>query len=218
MSTITINASQRLFVLPSGRGLSCLGFDVTFKRLRQFAELLGLATPKEADIGTLAQYHQYEEAQRAYIATKPTATLFEPGTPLKVQALLESYRQAGDRVRLFFGDTETGRDWLEEYDVLGTVGRSMGPLRVPLLIARARDNGGGAISTACILRMVDSRSKVEVYRHPSYQAPEFKLQPSTQKGYSSAVAVNGSVHANFKSAAKAEKWIAFMQGTRMTRN
>ncbi|KWT98083.1 MULTISPECIES: hypothetical protein [unclassified Variovorax] len=218
MSTITINASQRLFVLPSGRGFSCLGFDVTFKRLRQFASLLGLASPNEADIGTLAQYQLYEAAQSAYIATKPTTTLFDPDTPVKVQAVLEAYRQHGGRLRLFMGDALTGRDWLEEHDVIGTVGRSMGPIRAPLLISRRNSHGGGAILTACIVRIIDVASKQELYRHPAYRVPNLVRHASKEPGYAASVSVDGELQASFKSDAKADKWIAFMQGHRMTPN
>ena len=58
------------------------------------------------------------------------------------------------RVRLFLGDPETGRDWGEENDVTGYVGRSTGPSKVPLLLATRRSMGGGAILVDCVLRML----------------------------------------------------------------
>lgn len=214
MTAITLNQDQRLFMLDSGDGFSCLGFDVVFKRLRQYAEMLGLAEPKYAEIGTKNQLEQYLKAEQAYISTKPTETLFDPGTPVAVRAYLEAYRRAGGSVRLFLGDPATGRDWLEENDVYGTIGRSMGPIKVPLLIEKG-ECGGGAILTANILRIVDGRSRKEVYRHASYQEPRFKLVATNIRTHPIGVQVDGKPHARFKTSAQADNWIAFMRGERM---
>lgn len=127
MSAVTLNAEQRLFVLPQSGGYSCLGFDVVFKRLVQFAKLLGRALPNPEGIGKLEQYQEYRLAEKAYIATNPKETLYDPDTPLAVQSCLESYRKSRAPVRLFFGNPDTGKEWLEENDVYGTIGRSMGP-------------------------------------------------------------------------------------------
>ena len=60
------------------------------------------------------------------------------------------------RLHISLGDTATGLDWLEENDVCGYVGRSMGPIKVPLLIANRRSLGGGAILDHCIVRIRES--------------------------------------------------------------
>lgn len=39
------------------------------------------------------------------------------GTDVKVARILEQSRLTGQRIRIFYGDVETGRDWLDEYDV-----------------------------------------------------------------------------------------------------
>lgn len=214
MSNMTINADQRLFVLRSGDGFSCLGFDVVFKRLKQYAQLLRRPLPEPADIGTPAQYQQYLEAESAYIATRPTQTFFDADTPLVVQALLEAYRKSGAPVRVFLGDAQTGRDWMEEHDVVGTIGRSMGPIKIPLLVPKGEDGGCGLL-TANIVRLVDIGSLREVYRHPSYHLPDFNIVPETQeKGFVEAVVVRGAVHARFRKAGQAAKWVQFMQGQR----
>lgn len=216
MSNMTINAEQRLFVLKSGGGFTCLGFDVVFKRLKQYAQLLRRPQPNVAEIGTPAQYQQYLEAENAYIATRPTNTFFDPDTPAAVQTLLEAYRKSGKPLRVFLGNAETGRDWLEEFDVVGSIGRSMGPLKVPLLVAKGAD-GGGALLTANIVRLVDATSLREVYRHPAYHLPEFDILPCTDtKGYAEMVQVQGQVHARFRKEGQAAKWVEFMQGKRKT--
>jgi hypothetical protein len=166
-------------------------------------------------IGQMAQYNQYLEAEQAYIATKPQDTFYSAETPVKVRALLEAYRKTGAKVRVFMGDPVTGRDWLEENDVIGKIGRSMGPIKIPLLCA-PRSDGGMAMSTECILRLVDVESKFEVYRHPLYKMPEFKIVSGPMEGYPFEVTVNDSVHARFAGEASAQAWVAFMRGERMT--
>jgi hypothetical protein len=168
MQSVTLNAEQRLFVLKSGHGFSCLGFDVAFSRLAQYAELLGRPAPSKTDVGTAKQYEQYREMERDYIATNPKDTFFEAETPLVLRHVLESVRVLGTSIRVFFGDPLTGRDWLNEYDVLGKVGRSTGHIRIPLLVS-AGATGGGALMTSQILRVLDVKTKGELYRHPLYQ-------------------------------------------------
>jgi hypothetical protein len=72
-------------------------------------------------------------------------THFHTETPPAVRRILESARQSGTRLRVFYGDAKTGAPWLEESDVLGRIGRSMGPVRVPLILARANSSGGPAL-------------------------------------------------------------------------
>jgi hypothetical protein len=215
MNAVTINDTQRLFVLKSTGGYSCLGFDVVFKRLSQYANALGRALPSITGIGKIEQYQEYLVAESAYIATNPKNTFFDADTPAQVQSCLEFYRISKVPVRLFYGNAETGKDWLEENDVYGTIGRSMGPIKVPLLIAKGAA-GGGAILTTRILRIVDGATNQEVYRHSNYQAPVFTSQKSDVSGYQQEVLADGVVVARFKDEAKANAWTAFMQGIRMT--
>lgn len=215
MSAVTLNAEQRLFVINAGGGYTCLGFDVVFKRLAQYASLLKLNKPSAAQVGTMEQYKQYLEAERAYIDSKPTQTLYDPETPTAVSSLLETYRQDGSPLRVFYGDTKTGRDWMEEHDVYGKVGRSCGPIKVALLVPSGA-NGGSAILTACIVRMVDGRTKREVYRHPQYHMKDLTLHQGTYPKLPFEVHADLEVHARFSSAIKRHNWIEFMNGRRMT--
>jgi hypothetical protein len=58
---VTINAEQRLFVIPCGGGFSCLGFDVAEKR--RVAYLAWLKHPvAPVEVGTLESYHAYQGA------------------------------------------------------------------------------------------------------------------------------------------------------------
>jgi hypothetical protein len=217
MTTMTICPQSRLFVLRHENGYSCLGFDVVFKRLLQYARMLGLPSPVEHEVGTSAQFAAYQVAERAYIATRPTETLYDPDTLPEVRKLLEAYRKSGAKVRIFLGDALTGQDWLNECDVYGRIGRSTGPLKVPLLVEPG-EHGGSAILTACIVRIVDGKTRKDVWRHPRYQAPVFRLAqtPASGKYPAQVLKEDGSLYAAFRTEAKARRWVEFMQGLCMT--
>lgn len=125
-----------------------------------------------------------------------------------VEAALESLRGTKKRVRIFYGDEATGRDWMEEFDTTGTVSRSSGSMPVYILLKNSRSTGGHGISPTSIVRiMVDGR---DLYRHPSYHLPKMTIDGLT-------VLVGGEPHARFKSKAALERWVAFMEGRRMAK-
>ena len=66
---------------------------------------------------------------------EPSGTYYHDTTPRAVINALEAAYNSGERIRLWYGDRETGRGWHDENDVCGTVGRSTGWLKTALLIA-----------------------------------------------------------------------------------
>jgi hypothetical protein len=139
-------------------------------------------------------------------------TSYKSNTPDKLIKQLENARVNGYRVRLFYGDTETGKSWMDEYDVTGTVGRSTGSIKRPLLINNIRSMGGMGILDHCIVRLMVNQC--EVYRHPKYHMPKLTVDKSDTCGYEAAVLADGEVHARFKTTQQAMNWIDFMQGKR----
>ena len=147
---------------------------------------------------------------------------YHAGTPDPVINVLERARSCRERIRLYLGGTQTGRDWLEEYDDEGYVGNSVGPLKVPLLIRNRRSSGGPAILDHCIVRIRRTGSNRDVlYQHPAYHTGTFTIrtiEPEercgevnlSQEGYSHAVDVDGVNHANFRSLAAAEHFVKKM--------
>ena len=59
----SINNEQKLFILKSGNGFSCLGFDFCDRRNRAIRKEMNLPAP-DAEIGTEEQYKEYQEAVR----------------------------------------------------------------------------------------------------------------------------------------------------------
>lgn len=217
---VTINQEQRLFVIPSGEGYSCLGFDVVFRKLKQIVSTLDLSLPvNEEEVGTMAQYALYQKAVSVAAGANLKETWFDPDTPFEVRRILERYRNSGKTLRIFYGDTKTGRDWLEENDVLGEIHRSSGIFKVPLMVEPG-GSGGPAMLDGCIVRMIDGKTGRELYRHPLYRLPEMEIRSTdgiTEMGYTHGVWVKNEKgefenHANFSSYGKACRYVAFITG------
>lgn len=228
---VTINAEQRLFVIREGGGYSCYGFDNCRASCEQLSAILKRPDLNKPElIGTLEDYANHRQLQSLFCRSPLSQnTYFDPGTDAAVKRVLEEAREQRYTVRLHLGDTKTGQAWNDEWDVIGQIGRSMGPMRSPLLV-RKGDDGGGAILTSCILRiqriksgsLYDPRNSVDLYVHPLYTPPEFRWKRETDKdmlakGYVAKVynAKNVNV-ANFKTEEGAVQYIDFMRGEAQT--
>ena len=211
---VTLNPKQKLYVIATDYGCSCFGFDNARDHANQIAEHLNRTDLvfTSSDYAALAGYRKYEEAVSAWSRSSLTRqTYFDPGTDPQAAAVLESRRQTGGTVRLVMGNTLTGEPWLDEFDVVGKIGRSGGSLKVPLLMEDG-ESGGGAILTACVLHIIDWKSGRTLYRHPAYREPDLGLQPSDNPEHPWAVIHLNEVIARFKDMGKACAYIAFMRG------
>lgn len=152
--------------------------------------------------GTITRTHangrvDYREA--------PSGAFYHAATPWELVRHLERAREQGGKVRLFYGDAQTGK----ERDVEGRLGRSMGPLKVPLILA-PRANHGSALLDHCIVRLrVDGH---EVCRHPCYHQGRIELANSSLATHPFAVEVDGAPHANFKTELARRKHVDFITG------
>lgn len=137
---------------------------------------------------------------------------------------IELARERDLKIRLFYGDTETGRDWLDENDVCGWIGCSTGPIRIPIIKEKHNDDGGPGILERRILRIImrtPGGSTYEAYRHPLYKPPVIEITTEksshAEAGYTHKAEVNGEIHARFKSHSKATSWKKFMLGESITK-
>jgi hypothetical protein len=218
-----LNDQQQLYVIPSGGGYSCLGYENARRDTQHIAAVLGRTdlVPVASDFGARAGYAKYLAACSAWASSAHSKkTWFTPGTPNEVQQILERYRQSARVLRLFLGDRATGRDWMEENDVVGKIGRSGGSQKVPLLIEPGAD-GGAAILTDCIVRLMDADGR-ELYRHESYQEPALSLEMEQdkvmrRKGYTWAVRRDGKPQARFRDVYSGAEYVEFMTGRIATR-
>jgi hypothetical protein len=96
-------------------------------------------------------------------------TCYHAETTDEMVGILQNLNLTQERVRFHWGDTDTGRDWGDVWDVKGRVGRSMGGrFRIPLLIYNARSMGGGGILTDCIVKITATNGGRVIYCHPKY--------------------------------------------------
>jgi hypothetical protein len=146
-------------------------------------------------------------------------TCYHAETPEEVVKILEHARQTRQRIRLFYGDRETGKDWNEEHDTAGTIGRSTGTVKIPLLINNTRSTGGPGLLDHCIIKITaEGRT---LYQHPNYHtgtwttgAPPNRIGKTDMKkaGYTAGVYKDGENHANFKTQAQADRFMKFITG------
>ena len=165
------------------------------------------------------KYPTVKFGDRSYVLS-PNGTYYDAGTEAEVVTVLEQARQSGRRVRLFWGDKKSGREWGGEYAVLGRIGRSWGPVKTPILLHNWRSIGDGAILTAHILRIVDAATKRDLYRHPNYKPATYRLGPAISLGYVEAAYrtdVADELTAQFRKAGQAARWVAYMTGARMAK-
>lgn len=154
-------------------------------------------------------------------------THYHPDTPQAVRDTIDRYITNRRRVRLVLGDQKTGWAWGEENDVVGHISRSMGPCKVPILLANARSTGGGAIGTDHVIAIYDVADRRQVYCRPGgvYFGEYQIVDPGValaRRGYLARVdhRVLGAPWtnvANFKSREAAERWVGFMTCKRFAR-
>ena len=131
-------------------------------------------------------------------------TTYHNSTPQQVINILENARLTHKRIRIFYGDSNTGKCWNEEYDVIGNIGRSTGSIKIPLLIHNIRSFGGGALLDHCIVKItVDKKT---VYKHNNFTIGNMEIKNDTM------VYCDNKNIANFKTNQQAKNYIAFLQG------
>ena len=155
-------------------------------------------------------YYEYKHAYGTNVYKKSIAGIFyKKETPEEVVKILDNAYLKKENVRLFLGDPVTGQDWFEESDVEGKIGRSMGEIKIPLMIKKGEDGGPG-ISESSIVR-IQIRG-VDVYRHPKYHQGVFELRAGNDTSHPLSVFVDNKNIANFKSEKTRDRFIAFIKG------
>ena len=208
----TVNTERGLFVQNFNDGCTALGFDQVFKTLEKIVQRLGLSMPvREDDKGTLSQYLLYKEAIKAYADARLSETWHHPDALPEVCKVIDRCLVSGARVRLFYGDTNTGREWGEENDVLGTIGRTSGPLKSPILVPKG-ERSGTTILEHCLVKIMNADTRRVLWVHDRYQAPVFSITEDHTPKLPFNATMDGISKARFASFAKAAAWVAFMSG------
>jgi hypothetical protein len=144
----------------------------------------------------------------------PSGTCYHADTPVPVIELLEQLRQSRRKIRLFYGDPETGQSWNEEHDIIGCIGRSTGSIKVPLLVEPG-EIGGPALLDHCIIR-IDTPRKV-LYQHAAFRVGDVILVQGALQRLPWEIWIDDFVQARFQSKLEAQQYRDFMQGQRFAR-
>ena len=106
--------------------------------------------------------------------TTESGTTYQVSTDENLIPVIESLIRNKTRVRVYYGDKQTGKVWNEEYDVRGYIGRTTGN-KSPILVYNKRSMGGGLLLTNFILRIVETNSKRVLYTYHNFQAPNVEV-------------------------------------------
>ena len=106
-------------------------------------------------------------------------TFYTSDTNNKIIEVLENARKNGARIRVFYGDTITGEDWLEDNDTIGAISRTFGNVKSPILLKRKNSTGGGLILTENIVKI--TIDKKIYYIHDKYHINFDKLTSDYEK-------------------------------------
>ena len=151
---------------------------------------------------------------REYLQTN-NGTCFNSETNEKVINIIDNLLHSNKRIRVWYG--ENGKSWNEENDICGSIGRSTGTFKIPLLIHSSRSYGGGALLTHCIIKIVDTQTKRVLYVHPNFTQPLFTVTDSDIQDYQANVLSDGQIYGRCKTVTSAKRLAAFMNGERMSK-
>lgn len=157
------------------------------------------------------------------LGDKHNLVIFDNVSEELINIILRAYKYKF-RIRVFYGDIHTGKSWNEEYDVMGTIGRTTGNIKIPILVHNKRSWGGGALLLSSVIRIDDIEEKRTLWKLPDFHVEPMEIvyYPDDPNGLSynvmqtkdSGVRVNV---ADFKTEKQAQKWIDFMEGKRYSK-
>jgi hypothetical protein len=135
----------------------------------------------------------------------PDSTYYEEETPDELIGVLERARVNKTRLKIYLGDNVTGKDWMEEDSKMGKIGRSMGPIKIPLLIKTVASHGGGALLTGSIVKLATSPGGIVLYQHPKYYQPKMEIVEDGDGKYSHVILIDGDVYSRHESLVSAKR-------------
>jgi hypothetical protein len=221
----TLSPDGRLYVIDTGHGVTTLSVASCRTWVTHLSRLANRQMPSLSPEDLDGLYLQYVALRQHWCDTPSlnARTLFHPQTPVDLCRRLERAREQNARVRIVLGDAATGRAWLEEHDLIGRIGRSCGPMRVPLLLEEG-ESGGPALLDHCIVKLIDLDRHKTLYCHGSFHVPDLHIRSIgadeeglARQGYTHCVeqlSDEGTLTtvARFRSHPDACHWVAFVAG------
>lgn len=133
-------------------------------------------------------------------------TAFHIDTDNEVCRILDEAINSQRRLKIYLGDTKTGKDWNEEHDTIGRIGRSTGIFKIPLLIHNSRSLGGPALLDNCIVKIKDIETGRVLFHVPNYHNAYFSIVLCTHLSpeYTHSVMIDHKLYSNHKSLRSAK--------------
>lgn len=128
----------------------------------------------------------------------------------KLEKVMNELYKRKERVRFFYGDPETGRDWGEQLDTQGYVSKSTGRKPIYLLVSKINSTGGEAILVDNIVKI--TVNKKTVYQTDNYQTPTLEIREDPDIGF--CVYRENEPYFTNEERVKCENFIKFLQGER----
>jgi hypothetical protein len=105
---------------------------------------------------------------------------------------------------------------MEEDGKVGKIGRSSGPIKIPILLKTINSDGGGAILDDCIVKIVTSpiSSARVLYVHPRYHQPAMEITNEGLDGkpeYTHTVRIGGETYSRHTSERSAQRLVALLR-------
>jgi hypothetical protein len=91
-------------------------------------------------------------------------TYYHMSTLPEVISILEHSRQTRTRIVIEYGNINTGEAWKDATPNRGFVGRTLGPVKIPILIRTSRSWGGEGILDHCIIEIRKSLGGRVLYK------------------------------------------------------
>ena len=136
-------------------------------------------------------------------------TYYDARAEDSVIGMLDTLRKLRTVVILSYGDKKDGRQWLEENDITGRVGRSWGPVKMPLIVKNG-SIGGSHILDHCLVRIRNKKTGGVIWQHKTWYLPTFHWrlteEVNTAKYLPLEVLAYGNVVARFRDLKTAKQW------------
>jgi len=130
---VTINKELNVYLIPCGKGFTCLGFDVCLKQIAKYEDYLKIKNRAVLNRGTIKAYRYYT------ILLHDIEMIYKTcGTRCNCELHPQLIGLEGKRVKVTREDGATHSFW---------VGKSTGYVPIHLCISNSRSTGGMGIDT-----------------------------------------------------------------------
>lgn len=132
----------------------------------------------------------------------------------KLINVLERCRKNNTRIRVWYGSNN--KVWLDEYHVMGRIGRTNGRIKIPILINNKRSWGGTELLVHRIVRIDDIEEKKTIYKLDGYEMPKLEIKEVKNNGHilDYLVMKEDRILVTCITLKKAQNWVDFMIGKR----